>query len=144
MIEIVSGIEFGLKISMDNNMGDSIERARNILKYGIILGWTSKQWFVNWVIKRIYILFIDLVAAKYPNNRELQELTKESLKKIETNPNILSTPIMKRSMFAAEKEISDKRARIEKDATQIQLMCEKFNDMFKNVREWKRNYRNVS
>lgn len=144
MIEIVSGIEFGLKISMDNNMGDSIERARNILKYGIILGWTSKQWFVNWVIKRIYILFIDLVAAKYPNNRELQELTKESLKKIETNPNILSTPIMKRSMFEAEKEISDKRARIEKDVAQIQLMCEKFNDMFKNVREWKRNYRNVS
>lgn len=83
----------------------------------------------------MYISFIDLVAARYLNNRELQELTNENLKKIETDPHILSTPLRKWSIFEAEKEISDRRARIDKDASQMQLMCEKFSEMFKNVRK---------
>lgn len=59
-------------------------------------------------------------------------------KKIETDPHILNTPFMKQSMFEAEKEISNRKSQMEKDGTQIQHLCEKFNDMFKNVRNWRR------
>lgn len=86
--------------------------------------------FIWW--SSAFYIFINLVASRYPNNREAQELTKQNLKKIETDPNILNTPFMKQSMIEAEKEISDRKSQMEKDAPQLQYLCEKFNEMFKN------------
>lgn len=69
---------------MDDNT-DSIERARNVLKYGMNFRQISFSICVfNLLIvcfQSVLILLIILVAGRYPSNRELQELTKQNLKK---------------------------------------------------------------